>query len=301
MTRGVLAAAATASLLSVGLVACGEDEPTAAPTSADATLPAVTEPGGATSTDATLPSAGEPAPLGTDPDLTVLLADRTFLSVTVEGHSLVDGSQLELRFDGDRLGVAGGCNQLGGTWSVDGDVLTVPEMSMTEMACEPAALMDQDAWVAELLSSGPTVAVDGPTLTLTGSVGGSDVVITFTDREVADPDRPLEETSWTLESLLSADAASSVPAGVRTPTIAVREARIEVFSGCNNGSAPVQVNDTGLELGPLGMTEIACDEASMDVEQQVVGVLDGTVTFAIEADQLTITNGDAGLVFRAAD
>lgn len=292
-------AVATASLLGLALAACGEQ--VAAPTPTDASAPGGAGRGDVTTPDTSLPSAGEPATSAGGADRSAVLADRTFVSDTVEGRALVDGSQLELSFDGDRLGVAGGCNQLGSTWTLDGDVLAVAELSMTQMACEPAALMDQDAWVAEFLSSGPIVAIDGATLTLSGSAGGMDAVVTLTDREVADPDRPLEATSWTLESLLSADAASSVPVGVRTPTIAVVDGRIEVDAGCNTGSAPVEVRDAELGIGPLVLTRVACDAATNDVEQQVVGVLQGNVAFAIEADRLTLTSGDGGLVYRAAD
>ena len=46
-------------------------------------------------------------------------------------------------------------------------MLVVPAMAMTQMACTPAALMDQDTWLAAVLTSRPTVALDGDTLTLT--------------------------------------------------------------------------------------------------------------------------------------
>ena len=36
------------------------------------------------------------------------------------------------------------------------------------------------------------------------------------------------------------------------------------------------------------------------VETDVLAVLEGTVDYEIEADQLTLRNGDAGLVYRAA-
>ena len=72
-----------------------------------------------------------------------------------------------MAFDGDRLAASGGCNQLASTWSVDGDVLVVAEIASTRMACEPATLMDQDTWLSSLLTSDPTVTLDGDTLTLT--------------------------------------------------------------------------------------------------------------------------------------
>jgi heat shock protein HslJ len=45
---------------------------------------------------------------------------------------------------------------------------------------------------------------------------------------------------------------------------------------------------------------MACDEASMQVEAHVLAVLQGTASYDIEADVLTLTNGDTGLVVRAA-
>ena len=68
------------------------------------------------------------------------------------------GREIELTFDGANIGAVAGCNQMGSTWSLEGDVLVVPEPAMTAMACEPAALMDQDTWLAAVLTSRPTVA-----------------------------------------------------------------------------------------------------------------------------------------------
>jgi len=87
--------------------------------------------------------------------------------MAVSGFELVAGTQIRLTFTGDQIGASGGCNQLNSTWSLDGDVLVVGEMASTKMACEPAALMDQDTWVSSLLASDPTVTLDGDTLTLT--------------------------------------------------------------------------------------------------------------------------------------
>ena len=94
-------------------------------------------------------------------------------------------------------------------------MLVVPPMVRTMMACEPSALMDQETWLAAVLTSKPTVAVDGDTLTITAQ----GATVTLVDKEVADPDRPLEGTTWTAESLISEQAVSSIPAGVRPPTL----------------------------------------------------------------------------------
>ena len=165
---------------------------------------------------------------------------------------------------------------------------------MTEMACEPA-LMEQDSWLAGFLTARPTVAVDGDTLTLSGG----DASITFVDREVADPDRPLEGTEWTLDSLVTTDAVSSV-ATQRPPTLRFENGKVAVVTGCNSGSGTYEVAEQEITFGPIATTRMACDEASMEVEAHVLGVLQGTATYEIEADLLTLTNGDLGLTYRAA-
>jgi heat shock protein HslJ len=58
-------------------------------------------------------------------------------------------------------------------------------MVPTMMACEPSALMDQETWLDAVLTSKPTVAVDGDTLTITAD----GATVTLVDKEVADPDR----------------------------------------------------------------------------------------------------------------
>lgn len=224
------------------------------------------------------------------------LVGHEFVSTDVSGHQLVEGSEIRLTFEGDRLGASAGCNQLSGMWSLDGDVLVVPEnMAMTEMACEPA-LMDQDSWLADFLTSRPTAALDSDTLTLTGG----DVTLTLLDREVADPDRPLEGTEWVLQDLVSADAVSSV-ATMRTPTLRFENGEVDVVTGCNSGSGSYEVTEQEITFGPIATTRMACDDASMEVEAHVVDVLQGTVTYDIEADVLTLTNGDLGLTYRPTD
>jgi heat shock protein HslJ len=288
--RRFLALAVTSLLL---VAACGDADDDDDPAAESTVAPDTTDRASATTTD-------ESAPPTTDATTTTLelaaaIRDRTFLSTAVEGFQLVDGTQIVLTFDGDRIGASGGCNQLASTWSVDGDVLVVADMAMTEMACEPSALMDQDTWLAAVLTSDPTAALDSDVLTLTAE----GAVLTLTDREVADPDRPIEGTVWQVESLVSADVVSSVPAGVRVPTLVFSGGEVQVDSGCNTGSGTADVGATDIVFGPLATTLMACDEASSQVESQVFGVLQGTVSYTVEADVLTLTNGDQGLVLRA--
>ncbi len=231
---------------------------------------------------------------------TIALAGRTFLStgVTTDGapHDLVAGSRITLTFTDDAVSAQAGCNTMGGSASVtDGRLVVDGPLMSTEMACDPA-LMAQDTWLADLLSADPAVTVDGDELVLTS--GGT--VITLLDREVADPDRDLVGTAWTLDGIIAGDAVSSVPAGVTSTLRITADGRLEVQTGCNSGGADVTVGTDSLTIGPVLLTQMACSGAAGEVEAAVLAVVQqGTVEYAVDGPALTLTRGDAGLTYRA--
>ena len=94
------------------------------------------------------------------------LAGRTFTSTEVRGHELAPGSTITLTFEEGRISANGGCNTLNGSATWEGDTLEVAEpLASTMMACDEA-LMEQDQWLSEYLTSSPALEVDGDTLTL---------------------------------------------------------------------------------------------------------------------------------------
>jgi heat shock protein HslJ len=101
---------------------------------------------------------------GDDPDPVEPAAlEGIWSDADVEGYELA--GTLTMSFEDGRVGVQGGCNNLMGPYELDGDQLTAGPLASTMMAC-PDPLMAQDEWIAELLSDGIGVEVDGTTLTL---------------------------------------------------------------------------------------------------------------------------------------
>jgi heat shock protein HslJ len=220
------------------------------------------------------------------------LEGRTFLSTSVEGRELVDGSVLRLSFDGDQLAAHAGCNTMTGGFGIDAGTLAWSDTpAATMMACEDD-LMAQDTWVAEVLTAGLAAQLGDGTLTLSG-----DGVVVQLEEET---DASLTGTTWTLDTLVSNEAASGLPAEVDPPTLEIADdGTVTLFSGCNTGGGAATIGEDTLELEPLRLTMMACEGEAGRVEAAVLAVLDGTVEFAIDGPVLSLSKDGNGLRFRA--
>lgn len=118
------------------------------------------------------------AACGDDEEAGVDVDGRQFVATEIEGHTIVEGSEVVLSFADGTLLVEAGCNSQRGGYEVTDGVLQVEPMASTMMACDEA-LMAQDQLVATILSSGPTVEQDGTELVITSA----DTAMTLTERE----------------------------------------------------------------------------------------------------------------------
>lgn len=268
--HGVRGLAVGTALLAVALVGCSSDD-----TSTDT---------GDSST--TAGDSSTTAPAGSSE------LEGQFLSDSVEGHELVEGTSVSLTFTDGQLSANAGCNTIAGGYSTDGDQLVIEgELAMTMMACEGDGLTDQDAWLSEWLASGLSFTLDDTELTLTGD----DVTMTLS--EVAAGEGGTVEGSWTLDSIVEGETASSVPAGVDSPTLDFTDGSVGVFGGCNSGSAEVTVSEDTITFGPIAMTMMACEGDAGSLETTVTTVLMGDVAYTIAGDKLTVGDDELSLVY----
>lgn len=210
----------------------------------------------------------------------------TSTSVTEQGkaRAMVEGTKVELRFTDDgRLLASAGCNQMQGPVTLDGGKLQVADLSMTAMGCPNPDLHTQDQWLSKLLSATPAWKLDGSTLVITGS--GAEIVLT------AEAPAKLEGGTWTLESLVQADAVSSVPGRVPA-TLKFENGKVTVFTGCNDGSATYQVDGQAITFESLAHTDKACGPDETAAEKAVLAALTGKVTYKINRSSLTLTNAN---------
>jgi heat shock protein HslJ len=222
------------------------------------------------------------------------LSGRAFVAVSAEGFELPAGSSLQLAFDGLGVRMSGGCNSGSGDYDVQDGVLVMQPMATTEMACEQA-LMDLDSNVVTLLTAKPTIRLAGDDLTIT-SAG---TVLRMTDAGARQQDTALEGTLWVVTAVLQGDTATGGFEGTNA-TVQFADGSVKVFAGCNRGSGPATIGSTAIDFGPIGLTRMACPQPQMVLEMSVMIVLQGTVTYRIEGNQLTLLQGDAGLLLEAA-
>lgn len=229
------------------------------------------------------------------------LVGRSFVSAQASdgGKPYPITGTMRLAFTPDGISGSGGCNTLGGAADIANGVLSVDEgLMMTEMACSDSRLMDQDMWLAELLKAKPVIDLTADGVMLS-SVGKTLRMVEANAKPVA----PLEGTVWTLETLGSDGAASSVPAGV-TSTLTIQDGRLAVMAGCNRGSAPARIEADKLIVGPMGMTRMACPPPASEVEAHVVKTLSapgaGETALTIERPngELQLSRGELSLTYR---
>ena len=253
--------------------------------------------------DETIAGGDEPAA-----DTTTDLVGRTFWSteVVVDGAAFdfVDGTRIQLRFGADEINADAGCNNLFASYTLDDDTIVALGAGSTEMGCDPA-LHAQDDLVIDFLLSQPTFALDGDTLTLTNPTGDT---IALLDKEVADPDRRIDEHAWEVTGFFDELAAWS-SAVAEPAVIDFRDGTLRGTSGC--GPIPfmptVDLSATEVRItGDVGDVQWChdADAVTKDYAADLSAVLfgPGPLTFEIDGPSLRLTAPDGtGLTARAVE
>jgi heat shock protein HslJ len=224
------------------------------------------------------------------------LHGREFLLDPAGGFTPEPDTTVRIHFDEDEgqpsFGFYAGCNHHSGPYELRDGRLVLLGFGSTSIGCEEHLSM-QDSFLSSFFRAEPELQLDGNRLTFVGE----SATLVFIDREVADPDRPLTGRLWTVDTFITADAASNF-ALAEPPTVRFEpDGSVEVFSGCNTGTGSFTQTGGELTLSAMAYTEAGCtDPRAMQAETHVQAVLgDGTLTLEIEAARLTLMRGDRGL------
>ncbi|MFD3880970.1 META domain-containing protein [Streptomyces microflavus] len=210
-------------------------------------------------------------------------------SLTVDGKKTEApaGSRLEIDPKG-RAKAGFGCNHISADARVEGDRITFGKPVSTQMACDETTEKAEKAALAAM-DGEVTAKLSGEKLTLTTE--GGDTIALSEEKPAG-----LVGTRWAVNTLLSGETATSVPADLpkeRVPHLTFGEdGTVHGNSGCNSFHGEAAVEGSTIDFGPPAGTRKMCPEAEMEVERAVLAALDGPATYTIKGSTLTVTSKD---------
>lgn len=204
-------------------------------------------------------------------------------------QALVAGTTIRLTIGaGNVISVHAGCNTVSGRARLEGNTLVADDLGTTLIGC-PADLNEQDGWIYAFFRGGPRWQLTGNDLVLSGGT----IEMTLTDRAVAEPARPLLDTTWTVDTIVATGgSASSVPAGVTASMTFTRDNKVTGSTGCNSFGGAATVAGDRITFSDLASTRRACDGAAGALEADLLKIVAGTVTYRIEGDRLFLEAPD---------
>jgi heat shock protein HslJ len=102
---------------------------------------------------------------------------------------------------------------------------------------------------------------------------------------------------WTIDSFVMGDGVSNLPTP-EDPTIEFRQdGTVEVFTACKTGQGRYELEGDAISLSDLTYPgELACLPMTQGVHDNMLQVMvDGDITYEIDAARLWLTRGDYGL------
>jgi heat shock protein HslJ len=224
------------------------------------------------------------------------LPGRTFLLEASQGAELLAGVRVHLHFTDGSLSMTASCNHMGGAYTLEQERLVMGDMMQTEMGCD-AERHAQDDWLQKFLASKPKLVLEGTKLTLSNDSSS----LAFLDREVADPDRQLQGTVWEVNNYIDGETAMGLM-DYESPRITfAADGSWQARSPCLEASGRYAVEGNRITLSGTTAKQGECADNDKVAAEFVRSVLvDGALTFAIEARTLTLKGSPRSLGANAA-
>lgn len=208
-------------------------------------------------------------------------------SVTVDGKKATApaDAQVEISPKGRAQG-SYGCNGFSADVTVDGDMVTVGNVTSTDMACDKNRMGFEDK-LRSAFSGKLKAKINDKKLTLTTHKGDS---ITFSPEKPT----PLAGTTWVVHSLVTGDTAISLPAGTDHTAYLTfdKPGNVRGSLGCNTFTGTAKISGSTITFDRLATTRKMCTGTAQTVESHLLKVLKGKVAYVLQHRGLTLTAAD---------
>jgi len=200
----------------------------------------------------------------------------------------LEGTTVTLVFgDNATLSGSAGCNLYSASYTINGPAIAVGLVVSTLMYCDEPGVMEQESAYLGLLGAVKSFSIEGEKLTLMDENGTG--VLVFTKNVRPEPE-PLVGTNWTLESIHTGDAVTSVIAGTTVTAVFGEDGKVTGSAGCNRYFASYNVSGMSLSIDQIGSTKMSCTtpEGIMDQEITYLNILGDVKSYAIEGGRLEL-------------
>lgn len=204
----------------------------------------------------------------------------------------VPETKVTITFADGKISGNGGCNNYFGSYTVDGNALSVQLGGSTMMACsEP--IMAQEAAYFAALGTASTYLIAGNQLQIADANGQT--VLAFTPLVPT----PLTGTTWQALSYNNGkQAVVSVLGGTEITAVFGDDGNLSGSAGCNRYTAGYTVDGDSIAIGPAASTRMFCGEPEGVMEQETAYLmaLSMAEVYAIQGDKLELRTADGALV-----
>ncbi|MEU6143488.1 META domain-containing protein [Streptomyces sp. NPDC047081] len=136
--------------------------------------------------------------------------------------------------------------------------------------------MDKQRFTLAVLTVLPLVAACGSEKANSGS--GS-----------VDAERPVTSVDWSVRDI-TADGTTKTAHGKPHLAFDAKTHKVGGKLGCNHVNATATVRGGHITLGRPLTTRMMCDASLMDTDRALLGLFDGTVSYRVDHDTLTLTS-----------
>jgi len=229
---------------------------------------------------------------------------------SLNGSSLIEGTNITLNFAEGVLSGFAGCNAYGGGrdsgkyMATDEGTLTIPQIAVTLQLCmTPEGVMEQEASYIEALRNAAAYRVMDDRLEIDNAAGETTLVFAMKEEFPMDP-RDLVGTEWQLLSMpVLSPVEGNGSSTIRGSTITLafhNENQVSGHGGCRGYVAAYQASEDDISFPWLAMMGDICiePEALPVQEGEYTTSLQATTNYRLSEGQLELfTERDEVLVF----
>jgi heat shock protein HslJ len=189
-----------------------------------------------------------------------------------------------VRFEAGRVSGFSGCNTFTGSYTIDGDRVTLGRLATTMMAC-PEPEMALESAFHSALSGTVHYSIHADQLRL---IAASGTVLVFE----AEPPPRLEGVTWDVTGFNNSRHAVIGLLAEAQITLSFEQGTVSGEAGCNTFRAPYSADGNRIKIGPTVTTRKACSEERMVQERAFLAALESAVTWRLEGGVLDMHRAD---------